>query len=124
MEINNQTSYKIQTIYKYVPQGTGFFMVETKYFYVRNSLDFHVYIIIEQEGQCILFPISTSFIQGMKKIIKKEKRERLRILEDSVACRLTEENIEDNIRRARLRRRRSRMSLSIREDNIPLAELF
>jgi hypothetical protein len=41
---------------------TGFFLLESKYLYKRYLDDLHVWIIIEYDGQSILFPMPQSYI--------------------------------------------------------------
>ncbi|KAG0618549.1 hypothetical protein M758_4G072600 [Ceratodon purpureus] len=59
-------TYKEQIIYKYVQHATGFWWVQTKYFYRRKVDDFHVWIIMEQEGESILFPVPLNFITRIR----------------------------------------------------------
>lgn len=66
-------SIEEQSIYKYVKHGTGFILIETKFFYKRNSSDFHVYIIMEKEGHNHLLPVPIDFVFDIDKSVKRDE---------------------------------------------------
>jgi hypothetical protein len=61
-QVNQHPHLIEQIIYKYVQHTTGFFLVQSKYYYIRNLGDLHVWIIIEHDGQSILFPVPKDYI--------------------------------------------------------------